>query len=407
MLKAIQFGAGNIGRGFLAQLFTESGYEVVFSDVVDETVRLLNERRGYPIEIVGDGAETVNITNVRAVNGKDHDAVAQEIFGASILCTAVGVNVLKFVAPPIAMGIKLRADAKVTEPLNIIICENLLHASDIFRGYILDNLPAEYADYVHTHIGFVESVVSRMVPPLTDEQREKDPLMVVVEAYKKLPVSRKGFVGEIPEIVGFQPYDNFNAYVERKLFTHNLGHAVAAYFGYLRGHEYIYEAIADRDVLRVIKAALDETAEALIRKHGFTYEEHQAHVDDLLHRFTNVDLGDTVARVGKDPIRKLGPNDRLVGGAKLALEYGISPKYVCSAIAAALLFDNADDPAAVEIQKMIAEHDIDYVLQTISQIEPKSKLSVLIHQQFSVLKSGGWPMKSMTGKTRTPQRRGQ
>jgi mannitol-1-phosphate 5-dehydrogenase len=391
MLKAIQFGAGNIGRGFTAQLFTESGYEVVFVDVVDETVRLMNERRSYPIEIVGDGAETVNITNVRAVNGNDHEAVANEISGASIICTAVGVNVLKYIAPPIAKGIKLRADAGIADPLNIVICENLLHASDILRGYILDALPAEYEDYVRKHVGLVESVVSRMVPPLTEEQKAKDPLMVVVEAYKKLPVARKGFVGDIPDIVGFQPYDNFNAYVERKLFTHNLGHAVAAYLGYLRGHEYIYQVMDDPDALRVVKAAMAETGEALVKRHGFTPEEHQAHIDDLLHRFSNIALGDTVARVGKDPIRKLGPKDRLIGGATVSLQYGVTPRNVCAGIAAGLMFAVPEDAAAMKVQQMIAEKGVDYVLETISELEPGSELSNLIHSQLDLLKSGGWP----------------
>ncbi len=390
-LKAVQFGAGNIGRGFTTQLFTESGYEVVFVDVVDEVVRLINERRSYPIEIVGDHPETVTIRSIRAVNGKDREAVAREIADASIVCTAVGVNVLKHVAPAIAMGIKLRADAKGTDPLNIIICENLLHASDILRDYILEQLPPEYEQYVRANVGFVESVVSRMVPVMTEEQRRRDPLMVVVEEYKKLPVDRRGFVGEIPQIVGFMPYDNFEAYVERKLFTHNLGHATAAYLGYLRGHEYIWQAMGDEAVVAVMKAALAETGKAQIEKNGFTSEEHQAHIDDLLHRFANVALGDTVARVGKDPIRKLGPNDRMIGGAKLCLEYGITPTNVCLGTAAGLMFDNPDDQAAVQLQQMLQDKGLDHVFQTICGIEPDSELANLIRNQLEVLKSGRWP----------------
>lgn len=390
-LKAVQFGAGNIGRGFTAQLFTESGYEVVFVDVVAEVVGLINDRGSYPIEIVGDNPETVIISNIRAVNGTDREAVAREIADSSIVCTAVGVNVLKHVAPAIALGIKLRADSGVIDPLNIIICENLLHASDILRGHILEQLPAEYAEYVRTKVGFVESVVSRMVPVMTEKQRLRDPLMVVVEEYKKLPVDRRGFVGAIPPIVGFMPYDNFEAYVERKLFTHNLGHATAAYLGYLRGHEYIWQAMGDGAVSDTVKAVLAETGEAQIKKNGFTAEEHQAHIDDLLHRFANVALGDTVARVGRDPIRKLGPNDRLIGGAKLVMEYGIEPRNVTLAIAAALMFDNADDPDAMKVQAMIAESGVDRVFTEICGIEPDSHLAGMIRKQLDVLKSGLWP----------------
>ena len=389
-LKAVQFGAGNIGRGFTAQLFTESGYEVVFVDVVEEVVRLINQRRSYPIQIVGDNPQVVTITNVRAVNGGDREAVAMEVADSSLICTAVGVNVLKHVAPAIAMGIKLRADHGVTEPLNIIICENLLHASDFLRGFILESLPAEYEGYVREHVGFVESVVSRMVPVMTEEQKRKDPLMIVVEEYKKLPVAGKGFVGPIPDIVGFEPHDNFEAYVERKLFTHNCGHAIAAYLGYQRHYEYVWQSMGDPGVRRIVEKALAETGEALINRHGFTPEEHQAHIDDLLNRFSNKALGDTVARVGRDPIRKLGHDDRLIGSGNLAMSYGITPTNVCLGTAAALAFDDSEDPAAVELQLLIHNQGINRVFQTICGISPSSPLADLIREQMEVVESGDW-----------------
>lgn len=389
-LKAIQFGAGNIGRGFAAQLFTESEYEVVFVDVVDSVVNLINERKSYPIEIVGDNAETVNITNVRAVNSKDTEAVAREISNADLICTAVGVNVLKYVAPNIAAGIKMRADNGVKEPINIIICENLINASEILRGYILDSLPTDYEDYVRKNVGLVEAVVSRMVPIMTEEQKAIDPLLVCVEAYKKLPVDKRGFIGEIPQIVGLMPYDNLEGYVERKLFTHNLAHAAAGYLGYLRNHEFVWEAVGDKFVLAKLRAALTETGKALIKKWGFTEKEHQDHIDDLMHRFSNVALGDTCARVGKDPIRKLGPNDRIIGGARLALEYGIKPENVALVAAAAILYDNEEDEAAVKIQKIYKESGIDAVLTQICGINPSDELAGLIKEKVQLIESGNW-----------------
>lgn len=388
-MKAVQFGAGNIGRGFTAQLFHESGYEVVFVDVSDELVGLINNKGAYHIYIVGNSPETINIDNIRAVNGRDIDAVANEILSASVVCTAVGVNVLKHVAPAIAKGILLRSEHGVSDPLNIIICENLLNAKDIMRGYIREHLPKGHAGHMDSHIGIVESVVSRMVPVMTDEQRLLDPLSVYVEAYKKLPVDKNGFVGDIPEIVGLEPKGNFGAYVERKLFTHNLGHAAFAYLGHLRGHEYIYQAVADPLVSSIVKSVLDETGRAQVEKNGFTREEHQAHIDDLLHRFSNVSLGDTVARVGRDPIRKLGPNDRLIGGMKLANEFGISPANISLSAAAAILYDNPEDEAAVKLQSMLKVDGLDALLEKICGIEPKCKLGRMIVRQLDALKSGG------------------
>jgi len=389
--KAVQFGAGNIGRGFTAQLFTESGYEVVFVDVVDEIVRLINERRSYPIEIACENPQVVTITNIRAVHGNDPDAVAAEIKDAALVCTAVGVNALKHVAPIIARGIKLRADAAIAYPLNVVICENLLHASDILRGYILESLPLAYADYVHRNVGFVESVVSRMVPVMTEERRRQDPLLVVVEAYKRLPVDRKGFVGEIPQIVGFEPYDNFDAYVERKLFAHNLGHAVAAYLGWLKGYEYIWQGVGDPSVRGIVEGALAETGKALTLRYGFSPEEHQEHIDDLLDRFANAALGDTVARVGRDPVRKLGPDDRLIGSAKLAMSYDINPRSVCIGTAAALLYANPGDTAATRLQARIQKEGLSRVLETVCEVEPGSTLANMIREQYEVFKSGRRP----------------
>ena len=389
--KAVQFGAGNIGRGFTAQLFTESGYEVVFVDVIDEVVELINERRSYPIEIASETPEVVPISNVRAVHGSDREAVAQEIRDCAIVCTAVGVNVLRHVAPAIARGIQLRSDAGVREPLNIIICENLLTAGETLRGHILDTLPPEYAAYMEENIGFVGSVVSRMVPVMTEEQKKRDPLLVVVEAYKRLPVDGRGFKGPVPKIIGFEPYDNFEAYIERKLFTHNLGHATAAYLGWLKGYEYMWQAMRDPQVRRITEAALAETGEALIKRHGFTPEKHQAHIDDLLERFGNTALGDQVSRVGRDPVRKLGPEDRMIGGGKLCLEYGVRPVHVAVGAAAGLLFDNPDDPAALEIQDLIRDGGVERVFAEVCRIGPASELAQMIRLEYGRLRAGVWP----------------
>lgn len=353
MRKAVQFGAGNIGRGFTGQLFTESGFEVVFVDVVEDLVRLINERRSYPIRIACEHPEMVAVTNVRAVNGRDIAAVADEIRTAELMCTAVGVNVLPHVAPAIAAGVRARAEAGVEDPINVIICENLQNMAVFLKGEVQKALPEDFHVYLDEKVGFVESVVGRMVPVMTEEQKREDPLLVVVEPYKHLPVSKVGIKGDFPEIVGVEPKENFQGYVDRKLYTHNAGHATAAYFGFLRGYEYVYEAINDPQINAAVRAALAETGEALIKKHGLSREEHEEHTEDLLRRFANVALGDQVARVGGDPLRKLGPEDRLVGGAKLALEYGIFPANMCKAIAAGLHFNPPGDRTAPQIQDMI------------------------------------------------------
>lgn len=385
MRKAIQFGAGNIGRGFTGQLFSESGFEVVFVDVVPELVKMLNERRSYPIRIACENPWTVTVRNVRAVDGRDIEAVANEIRTATLMCTAVGVNVLPKVAPTIAEGIKARANADVKEPINIIICENLQNMAEFLKGEVKKHLPESYHDYLEDKIGFVESVVGRMVPVMTEEQKAEDPLLVVVEPYKHLPISKAGIKGNFPDIAGIELADNFQSFVDRKLYTHNAGHAVAAYLGYLRGYHYVYQAMNDAKINATVRAAMAETGEALIKKYGLDPNKHQAHIEDLVSRFSNVALGDQVSRVGGDPLRKLGPNDRLVGGAKLCLEYDVFPTNLCKAIAAALRFDPPGDPTAPKVQAMVRELGVAGALREISNLAEDSEITHGVVRQYELV----------------------
>src|SRR5205823_2998843 len=130
-------------------------------------------------------------------------------------------------------------------------------------------------------IGFVETVVSRMVPELSPEERAADPLLVVVEDYDRLPADAAAFRGPVPHVPGLEPVERFPGYFERKLYTHNLGHAVAAYLGYLAGHTYIHEAVADPDIAARVRGAMAEAGVALVARWGFPEEEQRAHAEEL------------------------------------------------------------------------------------------------------------------------------
>ncbi|MGQ9525097.1 MAG: mannitol-1-phosphate 5-dehydrogenase [Armatimonadota bacterium] len=381
MKTAVQFGAGSIGRGFMGQLFSESGYEVVFVDVVQEIVDELNRRHSYPLRIAGETIEELVIPNVRAVDARNESAVAEEVRRASIICTAVGASALPAVARVLAKGLSSRSD-----PVNIIICENLPRPAETVRELLLNNTPPERRAFVEKNVGLVEAVVARMVP-VQDRSPGADPLAVTVEPYKLLPVNAQGFVGPPPQIVGMEPKPNFRAYVERKLFAHNAGHAAAAYLGYLRGYAFIYEVMRDAELQEKVRGAMHETGHALIKKHGFDPDEHNEHIEDLLRRFANVPLGDTVARVGRDPIRKLARDDRLVGGALLAMEYGATPCKLAEAIAAALFFDVPGDPSARTLQSMLRDRGIDAVLRDICGLDRGHPLSALVKQAWMSLQA--------------------
>ncbi|MEW5816694.1 MAG: mannitol-1-phosphate 5-dehydrogenase [Spirochaetota bacterium] len=325
MKKVVQFGAGKIGRGFLAELFNQSGYEIVFVDIDAEVLSNINNKGAYIIKIVGasrpleTGSWLVKVNNIKGISVSDVEKVTDEIANAGLVATAVGTGALKSIAPLIAKGLEKRAALQVGKPLNIIICENLLNASKILKEYILEELQNEFTDYVEKHLGLVESVVSRMVPIVEESTKKKDPLGIITEEYAHLPVDRNGFKGRIPKIKGTEPLNNFTSYVERKLFIHNTAHALCSYWGYLRGYKYIFEAVLDNKIENMLHKALLESGRALCKKHGFSPKSIQDYIDDLLKRFKNRALKDSVFRGAYDPIRKLGLNERLVGAANLAL----------------------------------------------------------------------------------------
>lgn len=376
---AVQFGAGNIGRGFIAQLFHESGLQVVFVDVVEFVVAALNERRRYTIHIVGPGAEDVPISDVRAVHGRDLARIAEELASCQVACTAVGATALPHVAPAIAAGLTLR-DKQNGEPLNILVCENLHEAGSVLRKLVAEHLPEDRRDAILAKTGFPQAVVSRMVPLQTPD--EDEPLDIKVEAYKRLPIDARAIVGTLPPIVGVELVDNFPAHEARKLFTHNCGHAALGYLGWEKGYTYGYEALAAADVRPALDAVLEETGEALIRRYGFARDEHREHVADLLRRFGNVALGDTCFRLARDPIRKLAPHDRLVGAARLCEETGIEPKAVAQVIGSALRFSDPADHVAVKLQKMIADQGLSEVLITVCGLHPGERLTDMVVEAY-------------------------
>lgn len=377
MKKAVHFGAGNIGRGFLGQLYSQSGWETVFVDVVPEVIAALNSHHAYEIEILEETRQTVRVENVRAVDGRDINAVAREIETADLLGTSVGVNALPHIVPALANGLQARLEANA-RPVTIVICENLLDAADSLRAMLNDALPQEGRSYLQSSVGFAETVISRMVPVVTQEQRAKDILYVGVEAYAALPIDRRGFMGEPPEVAGFEYHDGLVPFEERKLFTHNCGHALCAYFGYEKGYTYIYETVEDDALRSRVVKGLWESGEALCLKHGFKRQQHQEHIDDLLRRFGNRALGDTVARVGRDPIRKLGPKDRLIGSAQIALAYGISPTVLVDGITSALRYGSPDDAKAVELQDRLRTNGLPCVLREVCGLEDGDALHALI-----------------------------
>ena len=386
MPKAVIFGAGNIGRGFIGQIAAESGYEPVFIEANRGLVDALNARGEYPISLVSDASEAEFVVKgVRAV-AADAPAAELELAGADLAATAVGVNALADVAGVIAGAMSLRIKIQPGRPLDIILCENLIHADSFLRARIARQLEPEVKAEALSRLGLVEASIGRMVPVVTPARRAADPLRVWVEPYCELPVDAAGFKGPIPKLAHLLPYQPFDYYIQRKLFLHNAGHSLAAYLGRLAGYTFIWEAMADPGISRCVTEGMTQSAYALAAEHGVNAADPLANAEDLRERFANQALGDTVARVGKDPLRKLGPADRLVGTAKLVAKHGGDPAALAKGIAAGLLFDGPDGEAAVRLHEILVTEGLDRTLSQVCGLAPDDPLAGMVRRHYTQLR---------------------
>ncbi|PRI11817.1 mannitol-1-phosphate 5-dehydrogenase [Leucobacter massiliensis] len=346
---AVHFGAGNIGRGFVGLLLDRAGYELVFADVNAGLIDALRATPSYRVHEVGEHPRTHEVTGFRALNSAaDPRSVAEAIADARVVTTAVGPTVLRFIAPLIVEGLRLRAADSPS--LQIMACENAIGASDTLAAEVRALLsPAEAAELAG-RAEFANTAVDRIVPA----QATDAGLDVTVESYFEWVVDERPFGEQRPDIPGVTWVPQLEPYIERKLFTVNTGHATAAYLGWLAGHEGMSEALADPEVHAGVLAALRETKEMLVRAHGFEAEAQEAYLQRILTRFANPQLTDTVRRVGRQPLRKLSRHERFIEPAERLAAAGTSPAALLHAISALLRFDVPEDAESVELGRLLA-----------------------------------------------------
>lgn len=336
---AVHFGAGNIGRGFVAQFLHESGYEVVFADVNEELIGALQRQPSYTVHEVGEGARTSVVDGYRAINSRtDEDAVVAAIAEADLVTTAVGARILPFVAPAIAKGLAARTRP---ERLGVIACENAIGGTDLLAAEV-----RKHGDAVNAI--FANCAIDRIVP------EQHGGLDVTIESFWEWVVDRTPFAGDEPDIAGVTWVDDLAPYIERKLFTVNTAHAAAAYHGIDRGWVSIREALATPELQAEIRAVLAETKELLVAKFGFDPDEQQAYIEKTLKRISNPDLPDTCERVGRNPLRKLSRFERFIGPAAELAQRGLDSWNLLNAVGAALRFSVEEDAESVELQAMLA-----------------------------------------------------
>ncbi|PYI22037.1 mannitol-1-phosphate 5-dehydrogenase [Aspergillus japonicus CBS 114.51] len=369
--KAIQFGGGNIGRGFVAEFLHEAGYEVVFVDVMDQTVNALQNADSYEVtEVSEEGEKTKTITNFRAINSKTHESdVIQEIATADVVTCAVGPNILKFIAPVIAKGIDARTAEK---PVAVIACENAIGATDTLHGFIKQHTAEDRVETLYNRAQFANSAIDRIVP----NQPPNAGLNVRIEKFYEWVVEKTPF-GELghPDIPAIHWVDHLEPYIERKLFTVNTGHATTAYFGHIRGKRMIAEALADPEIKEMVHKVLGETASLITDKHEISDEEQKEYVDKIIQRISNPYLEDNVDRVGRAPLRKLSRKERFIGPAAQLAERGQKYDALMDAVEMALRFQNVPgDQESAELAEILEGQSPESATSHLTGLEEKHPL---------------------------------
>lgn len=371
MSTAVHFGAGNIGRGFVGLLLHEAGYELVFADVAAPLIAALQAAPSYTVHEVGEGGRDHVVDGYSAVNSATDEAeLVHRLSEADLVTTAVGPNILKFVAPAIARGLVARPDGAPRQA--VLACENAINATDILEQEIRTAARAQGLDdaAVDARAVFANTAVDRIVP----NQAPGAGLDVRVEPYFEWAIEAGPFDGRVPEIPGVTWVDSLGPYIERKLFTVNTGHAATAYFGARAGIERISDALDEPQIAAAVTAALEETSAVLSAVHGLDPADLAAYRATILDRFRNPALVDTVQRVGRQPLRKISRHERFIGPAAAAAEHGLSSEALVAAVGAALAFEDADDPQAVELQQLLRSDDARTFTTRTTGLEPQHPL---------------------------------
>ena len=361
------WGAGRIGRGFIGDIFTDSGYELVFVDASQGLIDQLNQRGSYTVvRAAGVGQiERVKIDRYQAYHLSEKDTLQTIVNGLDVLAVATFPKVFEAVAAELREMILTRRAARPDAPLDIILCTNLVHAGPVFSSALYRGLDEEQRRYFDAKIGVVESLIIRMAPPAPEEEVAQDPLVVWTNGYDEFPVDVNAFKGQPPEIEAFRLVTDMRAEEQRKMYTYNMCHAVLGYQGYQQGYQLLVDCLADPALRAEAEGALGEVSAALQKEYGFTPEVMAKWVSGVIDQTNNPSIADTVVRMAADPLRKLSKADRLIGPALLCLNNGVEPAHLVRAIAYALHYRNEEDPNSIKITDALQADGLDASLRAV------------------------------------------
>ena len=387
-MKCVILGAGKIARGFIGHLLYLSDIPFVFVEKAEGLVDLMNQRGEYTVNILGNSEKNCVVKNAKAIHFSEVEEIAKEIAEATVVFTSVGGKNLSELIPLLTKGIEKKA--KTGGYLNVVTCENWKQPARILRDGVAEVIAEEAKEFFTKNTGFTEAVIMRSGIESDAELLKQDPLIVNVQDFWELPIDASRLAGPMPPLPELRLIEEFTGFLERKFYTYNAANGTTSFVGALLGFEKIADAAHDERILKVLEGVYMETAQALSKKHNFPLEEQLAFTLTSKRKLQDYTIVDFIERNARDPIRKLGPDDRLVGSAKLVLEYGIKPENLCIAIAAAIYYVSPQDEFANELVRMRTEEGIDAVLEKVCKLDVQGELARMIKEKIELLKTWGW-----------------
>lgn len=378
---AIIWGAGKIGRGFLAEIFQNANYNITFIEYDKKLVSNLKDAESYTIYKISSvySKSTVSIDNFDIHATDDIESITNKLLkGDAIAAIAVHQNVLKSIAKAFSHIITEKAKRDPNSKLDIIICVNMHRPSTYFKQLIEEELPYEFHEYLSKNVGLIDSVVMRICPEPTPEILKDDPFAVLTNGYDEMPVDGNAFRGRIPKTHMLKLSEDIAAEETRKIYTLNMSHAILAYVGAYKGYQYAHEAIGDEYIRQIVVGALSEIGEALACEYQFTKEEMQNWNHVIMELLKNPALDDTLVRLGSDTKRKLSAGDRLVGPATLCMKYDIFPENIGIGIAFAFIFGSSSDSGTLEVRRCVEKKGIETAIEKYCEITDKRLLDFIV-----------------------------
>ncbi|QCI21840.1 mannitol-1-phosphate 5-dehydrogenase [Buchnera aphidicola (Hyadaphis tataricae)] len=384
-MQALHFGSGNIGLGFIGRTLSESGFKVIFSDINQDIVNYINRHQNYSVIVAGKNQkQAYNIINISAINA-NNSQINKVIAEVDLITTASGPAALELIALTIANGIIFKCQIKSVTFLNIIACENKIKASSYLKNTVLKKLPKQYHDYLKKYIGFVDCTIDTIIPKKIDFNQS--PLNIIAENFQEWIANPTQFKGNIPKINSLRLSNNLDSFIERKLFTLNTGHVIAAYLGLIKKYKTIQQVMSDYKICNIVKLAMQESGAFLVKHFNFHQKEHDSYINQIFFRFNNPFLSDDLERIGRNPIQKLGTQERLIKPFLSCIKHQLPCKNLAIGIASAFYFFDKNDLESVKISYLIKQKGIETAISEICDLNDSNAKHLIVSEYQSILKT--------------------